>query len=112
MSMVGGGQRRGRKRRGEHIGPASDATLEHYDPWEQYHRSQVDSGVVAPYQTFLKLGADTQDSRDEPDKAVRLILDWCSRFGLFGILPHTAIRIDLPVRYLDLDDVSSFGDAL
>jgi hypothetical protein len=85
---------------GEHVGPASDATLERYDPWEQYHRSQFDSGVAAPYQVFLKLGADIQDSSDEPDKAGRLILDWCSRFGLLGILPHTAIRIDLPVRYL------------
>ena len=37
---------------------------------------------------------------------MRLIQDWCSRFGLLGILPHTAIRIDLPVRYLD--DDSSF----
>jgi hypothetical protein len=55
---------------------------------------------------LLKLAADIEDSHDEPDKAVRLILDWCGRFGLLGILPHTAIRIDLPVRYLD--DDSSF----
>ena len=96
--------------RGEHIAPASDATLECYDPWDQYHRSQVDSGVPAPYQTLLKLAADLQDSRNEPDKAVRLILDWCSRFGLLGILPHTAIRIDLPVRYLA--DVSSFNPVI
>jgi hypothetical protein len=33
-----------------------------------------------------------------PDEQGR-ILDWCSRFGLLGILPHTALTIELPLRF-------------
>lgn len=27
------------------------------------------------------------------------IVDWCSRYGLLGILPHAAISIELPLRF-------------
>jgi hypothetical protein len=88
--------------RGEHIGPSADASLEWYDPWQQYNRSLFDSGTAPPYQSLLKLATELPPLRGDPDglQATGPILDWCNRFGLLGMLPHTAIRIDLPIRLL------------
>jgi hypothetical protein len=98
------------------IGPAPNATLEWYDPWEAYHRSRLETGVAPPYQHLLdlalSLGAEwdselgwilDQDllERDFESQKHELLLDWCNRFRLLGILPHSASRIDLPLRFVE-----------
>jgi hypothetical protein len=102
--------------RGKSIAPAPNASLEWYDPWETYHLSKFDAGITSPYQSLLQLavflgafwdGAERGTWR--LDKSLengslspadqQLVLDWCSRFGLLGILPHTANRIELHGRF-------------
>ncbi len=94
------------------IRPARNADLSWYDPWEIYRISEKDKGTPPPYQSLLALvwslgavfveaesrwrfdcGAESLDLSEQNE-----ILDWCSRFGLLGILPHTAISIQIPPR--------------
>lgn len=95
------------------IRPAENGSLEQYDPWDLYRISKRDSGTSPPYQSLLALllslgaffdetkaqwkldkriedGSLTPDNQDE-------ILGWCSRFGLVGILPQTALTIETPL---------------
>ena len=82
------------------IRPARNADLSWYDPWEIYRISEKDKGTPPPYQSLLALvwslgavfveaesrwrfdcGAESLDLSEQNE-----ILDWCSRFGLLGIL--------------------------
>jgi hypothetical protein len=108
--------------RGNSIVPAENASIECYDPWDTYLSSRR-QGTPAPYQQLLGLTAmrgvvfDQSSSewaveeryRDRGETAwddfltpstEREILSWCSQFGLLGILPHKASRIELPRRFL------------
>jgi hypothetical protein len=94
------------------IRPAANASLEQYDPWDLYRISQIDSETPRPYQCLLALLLSMGACFDEKagrwtleksldDASLSLsdqneILNWCSRFGLLGILPHTAVIIELP----------------
>jgi hypothetical protein len=108
--------------RNSSIRPVKNARLERYDPWELHRISSWDTGTSPPYQSLiallLSLGAFFDDVRHTwrlvkgPDNGSSLcladhwpgpserdeILDWCNRFGLLGILPHSALTIGLPVR--------------
>lgn len=105
------------------IRPTEDAVLGEYDPWQLYRISEWDSGTPPPYHSLIalmtsigaffdealsmwRLGGSTEDESPISFKENSLtsseqaaILDWCPRFGLLGILPHTALTIQLPIRY-------------
>jgi hypothetical protein len=96
------------------ITPCADAALEWYNPWEAYRMSKIDAGTPPPYQALLallvSLGAVSDETcgiwRLEHDSALTMeeqqrLLNWCSRFGLLGILPHTAHRLQLPQRFIE-----------
>jgi hypothetical protein len=94
------------------IRPARNADLSWYDPWEIYRISEKDKGTPPPYQSLLALVLSMGAVFDEAEMRWRLdktaeslqcseqneILDWCSRFGLLGIMPHSAISIQRPPR--------------
>ena len=94
------------------IRPARNAELTRYDPWEIYRISERDKGTPPPYQSLLALVLSLGAVFDEAESRWRLnrtaeslefseqnkILDWCSRFGLLGIMPHSAISIQIPPR--------------
>src|ERR1700683_3818311 len=92
------------------IRPAHNPDLGWYDPWEVYRGSQKDKKTPPPYQSLLALVVSLGAVFNEAESRWRLnetaeslefseqsgILDCCSRFGLLGILPHTAISIQIP----------------
>lgn len=72
---------------GTHIAPAEGAELIRYDPFEDHEelwmgRSQDDE---PPY---VKLARVNPQKVDE-------IVEWCTEFGLLGILPHRTLEVDL-----------------
>jgi len=79
-----------------HICPAPSATLEWYDPWEQYHLSNTQEGVSRPYEALFAL-VDRWNIKEQRKPAT---LEWCAQYGLLGILPQTAYRIQKPARWL------------
>jgi hypothetical protein len=105
------------------IRPAENADLQWYDPWEIYRKSEWHTGTPRPYQSLVELVLSIGGFYDEAHLMWRLerspdaeslisfkddsltsdeqrkILDWCSRFGLLGILPHNALTIELPLRF-------------
>jgi len=94
------------------IKPAKNGSLEQYDPWDLYRLSQSYNGTPPPYQSLLALLVSLGAFFDEAEGDWRLdkrlkdgsltpssqdeILGWCSRFGLIGILPQTALTIETP----------------
>jgi uncharacterized C2H2 Zn-finger protein len=87
--------------------------LEWYDPWEIYRASLYDSGTARPYQSLLALALSLADPNDTWPWRIDYgslrenawkVLDWCSKFGLLGILPHEAHRIAVPARFISGTD--------
>ncbi len=94
------------KVRNNHIRPAPGAKLEEYDPWEEYRASlNPRLNVPPPYQTFLslqegvfKLSSPWDLLTDEftlGQEAETLVLEWCKTYGLLGILPQAARKVEL-----------------
>src|SRR6266581_4208348 len=98
------------------IKPARNAKFERYDPWEIYGTSEWNTTISRPYQSLMGLVLSLGAVFDEHTVTWRLrnkrfiegsltsdeqaeVLDWCSRFGLLGILPHLAVTIQLPLRF-------------
>src|SRR5262245_35388850 len=85
------------------IRPAAGATLETYDPWEDYFATHsLRRGSEPLYQRLLSL---LKKIRFEPgvpwqlDRASETaLLGWCGRYGLMGILPHKAQMVVLAPR--------------
>jgi len=86
------------------IRPAAGASLIRYDPWEMFESVK---GKYRTVQTlwgeFIELAQFLQDDAGNmfkpTAKGESLILDWCNRYGLLGILPNWADRIVLPPTY-------------
>ncbi len=98
------------------IVPAQHAELKEYDPWEKY---RVNFGkyrtVEQPYCSLLELGrhldheknGGVRQSKGDPKQvsggtkrgpqnaADKLILDWCNKHGLLGLLPVLSTRIEV-----------------
>jgi hypothetical protein len=103
-----------------HIRPTANANLEWFDPWEIYRVSKWDKGTQPPYQSLLALmlsiGAHSSESRGwQLDQSLQpggglppvqeaKVLDWCSHFGLLGLLPHFTLAIGLPRRMELIED--------
>ena len=84
-----------------YIRPASGARLERYDPWAEYPEGKRNIGLRAPYESAFKMvsefrftrGATNKSEADDPRRAfipthetTQLLLDWCSKHGLLGLL--------------------------
>jgi hypothetical protein len=100
------------------IFPAGRATCETYDPWELFDRARAGDQQLRqgkrmaepPYKQLFSLMKPTEG----PTWAgggiwydVEAIIEWCSRFGLLGLLPHCAYAITLPARWTKTDDAIS-----
>lgn len=79
------------------IRPTRDARLEEYDPWKQYLKTRTRGGETLPaYAEFVNLRNSLSRGIPEAEAAV---LDWCSRYGLPGMLPHQIRSITLAPRW-------------
>ncbi len=103
-----------------YIRPAPEAQLRRYDPWELWVKTRPegrrsDNGDLGPtpYRALLQMldqleyrqdGASPLDFTpaqvdmlDGPltEASHQRILDWCVRYGLLGILPHTVLQVTL-----------------
>jgi hypothetical protein len=83
-----------------YLAPAAGAALKQYDPGQEYDMLKRWT-IKPPYTTLLNLARGLRSSGPDvsPDDA-RLILDFCNRYGLPGILPGTTSYIRLPPRCL------------
>src|ERR1051325_5303729 len=86
---------------GDYIRPAPGATLSRYDPWQTFRNPAGKEGVRQPYHSLLQL--PTFDDLEQP--GLRLenadqarILEWCSQFGLLGMLLHRVEVVVLPAE--------------
>ncbi len=87
--------------RDRYIGPAGDARLERYDPWEAYRIARAGrEEKPAPYETLLALLQDIP--RVVSGRSEQRILDWCARHGLLGILLQRTEMVTLPVDWAPL----------
>jgi len=88
--------------------PADGAELQEYDPWEAF-RANVGKyrTVEQPYTALLELHRHLKNtesenvrfsrrSRGPQNDADHLILEWCNRHGLLGLLPVLSNSIRLP----------------
>jgi len=108
------------------IAPTNDADLRRYDPWETF-RANVGTyrTVVQPYVSLLELRRSLKELESRgvrptpeptrrtieegpilspPTAADRLVLDWCRDYGLLGLFPVLASRVQLP------DEIGDGGD--
>jgi hypothetical protein len=95
-----------------YIIPSPMATLEWYDPWDNYQRGKQQKGNQPPYQSLFALLESFERSRplrahnwmdspkELPQDGPQRILDWCSKFGLLGLLPHNLRRIQQTPRFV------------
>jgi hypothetical protein len=95
--------------RNDTILPVPEAKGEWYNPWEAFYdaregRHQSPDGkrmMESPYGELFSL---EQSNCDPLRYDAASILNWCSRFGLLGLLPHCATVITLPARWAKTDN--------
>lgn len=80
------------------IRPVRGAALERYDPWRQY-RDLSFQGLKErpPYEALFKAVQELTSGRRS--KGEKLICEWCSQYGLLGILLQDVTRVDLAWRW-------------
>src|ERR1700687_2656608 len=87
------------------IRPARGAKLSRYDPWDdQDPAAPLQQDRVPAYRSLLDIVNRLRylESPSPQNRFGRLhprseeeLLDWCSRYGLLGLLPHDAVSITL-----------------
>lgn len=91
--------------RGRAIRPAPGAQLTVYDPWKLYLRSRTRGNeTLPPYAEFVNLRQSLSVGIRESEAA---IVEWCSRYGLPGILPHETRSATLAPRWVSVGDSAS-----
>lgn len=86
---------------GTHIAPAEGAELERYDPVEE-HRQLWEGRSQDDEPAYVKL------ARVDP-YSIDAILNWCSQFGLLGILPHRTLEIHFWPRWGGIHSIRGGG---
>src|SRR5262249_25891042 len=90
------------------VRPAPRARLQRYQPWQKFEEAKGKyRKVTTLWGEFLEIsrrikaesGATLRPSR----AGEALILEWCNRYGLLGILPGQAQFISLPPTSENLD---------
>lgn len=88
------------------IQPQEEAELEEYDPWAEYEDSRAwGEKSTAPPTPYLALASLVHMVRFDvrhnlTPESEEAVLNWCSKYGLLGILPHYLQR--LPPEVVDL----------
>jgi predicted RNA-binding Zn ribbon-like protein len=84
-----------------YIRPAKDATIESYEPWKAFRAPAGKEGIKQPYEPLLQLAKKI----DLDYSTIRLqgeaedhVLDWCSQYGLLGLLLHRVETVILPAQ--------------
>ncbi len=92
--------------RDEAIRPEHGASLEEYDPWQEYRESRLPGSTQAPpYQSLLDLleRITIRPARDGGWSVTpaghTLISDWCARHGLLGGILQAAQLVTLAPRW-------------
>ena len=77
-----------------YIRPTADARLIEYEPWRAFRTPQGKESIKQPYQSLLQIAplfefdfSDKGSARLKAPGEERL-LEWCSQYGLLGILLH------------------------
>ncbi len=85
-----------------YIRPTWNAELKEYDPWAPFWRRQRGRVFRPPYAQLVNL---TRDLSGSESGAVELspasqhaLTQWCSEYGLLGLLPHTTIAASIEGR--------------
>src|ERR1051326_67333 len=113
--------------------PAQGAEFREYDPWQSY-RANVGKyrTVEHPYCSLLELGRslEYEDSRGvrpsrmdlqrplgdslqgPPNQAEQLILDWCNKHGLLGLVPVLSTSIHVGGEFRHIRDGGSWVTVL
>jgi hypothetical protein len=92
------------------IRPAKGATLEPYDPWQMYRAAKAGrKELPSPYQSLLDLLRDItyrpageQGLPALTPQSEQQVLQWCTTFGLLGVLPHRVQMVVLARRWESL----------
>lgn len=91
--------------RGGALRPAPGALLTAYDPWMLYLRSRTRGDeTLPPYAEFVNLRQSLSLGIKDSEAA---ILDWCSRYGLPGLLLHETRSVTLAPRWVSIEDGAS-----
>src|SRR5260370_42632092 len=85
--------------RNDAVRPADGASLEPYDPWDDYQRARLHR-AEPPYQALLALLDHLPPSPDAALSAAErtALVNWCAKNGLLGRLPHRAQLLALAPR--------------
>jgi hypothetical protein len=101
-----------------YIRPSRGATLEGFDPWEEYRTTKTRKRGQPPYQSLFVLIDSLRDEEDisdyyprwlyhpenMPPGGDRKILNWCRRFGLLGLLPQMVRRFEVGPHWVAGND--------
>ena len=91
--------------RGGALRPAPSTQLKAYDPWKRYLRSRTrGQETLPPYAEFVNLRQSLSLGVQESEAA---ILEWCSRYGLPGMLLHQTRSVTLAPRWVTVGDKPS-----
>ena len=89
---------------GGYIQPAPDAHLIEYQPWKGFDKPQGKESLKRPYLSLLELAplldfdfSEKRTTRLETPGEERL-LEWCSQYGLLGILLHRVETATFPAE--------------
>jgi hypothetical protein len=90
--------------KGSYIRPAPDSRLIEYEPWEDFQKPQGKESLKQPYLSLLELAPLLQFDFSER-RSMRLeapgeerLLEWCSQYGLLGILLHRVETVTFPAE--------------
>jgi hypothetical protein len=77
------------------IRPALDAKLQTYDPWAKYRQTRDTLKNETPYAALFGILTEIPNTtdRDLAEESKAALLDWCSSYGLLGLVPHRATLI-------------------
>jgi len=77
-----------------YIKPAVGSALARYAPWSLYKSPHGKDPIQRPYHSLLGLVGQKAELDHDSETA---ILDWCSEYGLLGVLLHRSESVSLPM---------------
>jgi len=100
------------------IQPTKKAKLKTYDPWNVYEKARLKKkGLCTPYESLNEL-IGSLSFQITKEKLYELsptsesnLLNWCSQYGLLGILPHRSLMAKFTPRW-DTMHPDDSGDEL
>jgi hypothetical protein len=105
--------------RAGYIRPAPGASLQEYDPWQEFgpNRTHSRRDVAPPYQSLLALldAVSIQPGSSETPlgftpKSETKVLNWCANHGLLGVLPHRVQSVTLSPRWEPWPEIKTAED--